>query len=85
MKYSTIIKYLRQTKFSPSSNNPENDEIIIDVLDEQPFASLKQIAQTAGIPKSTVHHHLTVILNFKSMNLKLFFRNLTNKQKANVY
>lgn len=92
VKYSTITKYLRQTKFPPSSDKPENDEylnvldkvdqIILDVLDEQPFASIRQIAQRAGIPKSTVHYHLTVILNFKNMNLKWVPHSLTDEQKA---
>ena len=92
VKYSTITKYLRQIKFPPSSNLPEKDEnlnvldkvdqIILDVLDEQPFASLRQIAQIAGIPKSTVHYHLTVILNFKNMNLKWVSHSLTEEQKA---
>lgn len=91
VKYSTITKYLRNAKFPQSSDameieeqNCESDEInqkILDVLNEQPFASLRQIEQITGIPKSTVHYHLTIVLKFKNMNLKWIPHSLTDEQK----
>ena len=91
ISYSTITKYIRSYKtfktveYEESTPNFHDlkivNEKILNVLDEEPFASVRYIARTTGIPKSTVFYHLTNLLSFKSMNLRWVPHNLTEQQK----
>ena len=87
-KYSTIPKYIRESKISQilyqGKNRDENHDLgenelkIIEVLDEHQFASVRQIAKTTEIPKSTVYFKLAQKLWFKNMHLKLLPHSLNN-------
>ena len=91
ISYSTITKYIRNCKTSktvnketPNVNFDEHkiiNEKILYVLDEEPFASVRYIANTTGIPKSTVYYHLTNMLFYVSMHLKWVPHSLSEKQK----
>ena len=91
VKYSTITKYIRKSKISQipdqgenseeNHDHGENDLKIIEVLNEYPFASVRQIARTTGIPKSTVYFKLTQKLGFVNMHLKWVPHSLNDMQK----
>jgi hypothetical protein len=75
IEYSTVTCYLRKQSFANASHLvPEEpdlgaadtiDDAIMQVLDEQPFGSLRQIAKRMLIPMSTVRHHLVNKMTYK--------------------
>jgi hypothetical protein len=68
VRYSTVTRYLCKQGFADSSTLlPEDrethgpdaiDNAILQALDEQPFASLRQIAMRILVPMSTVRYRL---------------------------
>jgi histone-lysine N-methyltransferase SETMAR len=91
--YSTITRYLRETRFSPSTQttpvtNAETDlddcdRAILWALDEQPFASIRQIARLTHLPRSTVHRRLTRSLGFLVHHLRWVPHLWSQSQKEN--
>ena len=80
ISYSTVCKYLREKSFNSASsmnnnisnlNNDQNIDIrILEVLDKEPYASIRQIAKITGIPNTTVYRHLIEILGYQNKLLK---------------
>jgi hypothetical protein len=62
--YSTVPRYLHKQSFADSSTLPSEyreiqgpatiDNVVLQALDEQPFASLHQIAKRILVPMSTL-------------------------------
>jgi len=90
--YSTVTKYLRENFFSSDNkddgNSNENFEhllfqqIILKVLNDYPFSSIREIEDMTNIPKTTVHRILTQELHFVSCHLKWVPHNLNSTQKV---
>jgi hypothetical protein len=87
--YSTVTKYLRQTRIPhilmETLEKPLNtvmDDAILDALQQQPFSSVRELAKLTCIPRSTVHRHLTQTLGFVVKHLRGIPHSLTDAQKA---
>ena len=90
VSYSTVTKYLRSelttpiSKVCPKMDEKSGDEIIddaiISVLADEPYSSVRQIAQRTKIPKSTVFYHLVHSLGFVSKHAKWIPKKLTQEQ-----
>jgi hypothetical protein len=89
--YLTVTRYLRKQSFANAShlaleepdlgaadtiNNP-----ILQALDEQPFASLCQIAKRTLIPMSTVRYRLVNKMTYKLKHCKRVPHRLSEPQK----
>lgn len=91
VSYQSITKYLRDYNIGlPSPEKKKSEKFlrpdgvsafILRVLGEYPFASLRQIEEMTGIPKSTVEFHLTQKLKFKNVLLKWIPHRLNEGQK----
>jgi hypothetical protein len=91
--YSSVTRYLREAKFATS--NPEVaftgqirehdhcDQTILLASDEQPFASIRQLAQLSHLLRTTVHWCLTQSLRFQVRHLRWVPRRLSDVQKLN--
>lgn len=92
IKYSTITKYIRQISFQSnkvgSDKKDENYEhlllqnIILKILKDFPFNSIREIADMSNIPKSTVHRILTSELHYVPVHLRWVPHFLNFDQKA---
>jgi hypothetical protein len=75
IRYSTVMRSLRKQNFADSSKSPSEDceipgpnaidNVILQALDEQPFASLPQITKRILIPISTVPYGLVSKIIYK--------------------
>jgi histone-lysine N-methyltransferase SETMAR len=89
--YSTITLYLRETLFcssnqdEPSSDIPigldESDLAILSSLDENPFASVRQLSRLTHLPRMTVYNRLTQTLGFTARHLRWVPHILSGIQK----
>jgi hypothetical protein len=89
--YSTVTRYLRKQSFANVSHlAPEEpdlgatdpiDSVILQALDEQPFASLRQIAKRTLIPMSTVRCRLVNKMTYKLKYCKCVPHRLSEAQK----
>jgi DNA-binding transcriptional ArsR family regulator len=59
------------------------DALIVLVLSEEPFLSVRQIAMKVMISKSTVYRHLTPIMRWKLRHLKWVRHCLTESEQMN--
>ena len=90
VSYQTVTKYLRSESFikqeapSPNSDKKTCDEVvneaILAVLEEEPYSSVRQIAQRTKIPKSTVYYHLVHSLGFVAKHARWIPKKLTQEQ-----
>jgi hypothetical protein len=69
--YLTVTSSLRQRKFPTISSEPSDeppttiiDDAILNALDKQPFASVKELTKFTCISTTTVYRHLTRSLEF---------------------
>jgi hypothetical protein len=91
MRHSTVTRYLRKQSFANASQlAPEEpdlgaadtiDNVILQALDEQPFASLRQIAKRTLIPMSTVRYRLVNKMIYKLKHSKWVPHKLSAAQK----
>jgi hypothetical protein len=89
--YPTVTHYLRKQSFANASHlAPEEpdlgaadtiDNAILSAHDEQPFASLRQIAKRTLISMSTVRYRLVNKMTYKLKHCKRFPRRLSEAQK----
>ena len=78
--YSTVTKYIKNLKFTSNDDDDEKSEnkpdhffeqdIILKVLRDFPFSSIREIADMTEIPKTTVHRILTVEHNYIPIHLR---------------
>lgn len=90
--YSTVTKYIRNLKFTSNDDDDEKSEIksdhffeqdvILKVLRDFPFSSIREIADMTEIPKTTVHRILTVELNYIPKHLRWVPHILNYSQKV---
>ena len=88
---STIYKWLKRFKEGretldddPRSGRPINNdenEAILRILEEQPFASSRYISDMLSIPKSTVCHKLVWQLNYRKLNFRWIPHELKQENK----
>ena len=88
---STIYKWLKRFKEGretldddPRSGRPINNdenEAILRILEEQPFASSRYISGMLSIPKSTVCHKLVWQLNYRKLNFRWIPHELKQENK----
>lgn len=91
--YSTITRFTREFRvFKIIKTIKQEQKVnvfddfdfrIKDVVDEEPFLSVRQIATLTGIPKSTVFERLTEKLGYISKHLKWVPHLLSEEQKRN--
>lgn len=90
--YSTVTKYIRKSKIPLKSDaNVKNDikldhfhlhQLILKVLKDYPFSSIREISEITGIPKSSVYFMLTRELHFVLFHLKWVPHFLNSSQKV---
>jgi hypothetical protein len=91
VRYSTITRYLRKESFPDSSEVTEEeheigssdpiDRAILQILNEQPFALLRQLSKRILIPVTTVRYHLVHKIRHKIKHCKWVSRRLSAAQK----
>jgi hypothetical protein len=69
MSYSSVTRYLREARFSPSKPEPDpadvqrnlddSDQAILAALEDRPFASVRQLSRLTHLLSTTVYCHLT--------------------------
>jgi hypothetical protein len=86
--YSTVTKYLRQTRRPPipmeTLENPPNtvtDDAILDTFQQQLFSLVRELAKLTCIQRSTIHRHLIQTLGFVVKHLRWVPHSLTDAQK----
>jgi hypothetical protein len=89
--YSTVTRYLRKQSFANTSHlAPEEpdlgaadtiDNTVLQALDEQHFASFRQIAKRTLIPMSTVWYCLVNNMTSKLKHCKWILHRLSEAQK----
>ena len=89
--YSTITRYLRKRSFPQSCESAEEkaeigscgsiDHAILQALNEQPFASLRQLAKRILIPTTTIRYHLVNRMGYKIKHCKWVTHRLSAAQK----
>ena len=89
--YSTITRYLRKRSFPQSCESAEEkaeigsctsiDHAILQALNEQPFASLRQLAKRILIPTTTIRYHLVNRMGYKIKHCKWVPHRLSVAQK----
>jgi histone-lysine N-methyltransferase SETMAR len=92
MAYSTVARYIHDAHCSPSSQTAapiavpsgldDSDEAILSVLDENPFASVRQLSRLTHIPATTVYPRLTESLGFTARHLGWVPHALSEEQMA---
>ena len=88
VEYSSITRFIREFQvfniIKPCKKEEkvnvldEIDFLIKDVVDEEPFLSVRQIAKRTGIPKNTVFDRMTSKLGYISQHLKWIKYLITN-------
>jgi hypothetical protein len=91
MAYSTIAHYLHEAHCSHSSQRTtsievskaldDSNEVILSSLDENPFASVRQLSRFTHIPPMTVYRSLTNSLRFTVRHLRWIPHALSHAQK----
>jgi hypothetical protein len=89
--YSTVRKYVRSSSFTTVPDEEENesktpnsiivDHTILQVLGDEPFSSVRQIAYRTRIPKTTVYNHLVHSLGYTVKHLRWVPHTLSLLQK----
>jgi hypothetical protein len=89
--YSAITWYLRKQSFPHSSEAAEEeveigtvhpiDRVILQMLNEQPFASLRQLAKRILIPATTIRFHSAKKMGYKIKHCKWVPHRLSAAQK----
>jgi hypothetical protein len=89
--YSTVMRWLREAQldqfshtavdFTEEEEVDEIDEVILQVLEVQPFGSVRDIARLTRLACSTVHWHFTCSLGFLVRHLRWIPHLLTERQQ----
>jgi hypothetical protein len=89
----SITRYPREAKFATS--NPEvifaepirehdnYSQTILLAFDEQPFASVRQLARLTHLPRTALHRRLPQLLGFSVRHLSWVPHRLSDAQKSN--
>jgi hypothetical protein len=77
---SSLTRYLREGWYLPSDQGTpsveddrdidEADQAILFTLDQNPFASVRQLSQLTHIPSTTIYRRLTQSLGFTTRHLR---------------
>ena len=59
------------------------ENAILQFLEDEPYASIRTIAKSLRIPKSTVHYTLTQVFGWKIKHLRWIPHNLNSAQIEN--
>jgi hypothetical protein len=79
VSFSSVTRYLREAPFPPSKPEPypadvqrglnDSDQVILPALDDNPFASVRQLSRPNHLPSTTVYRRLTQSLGFVARQL----------------
>jgi AraC-like DNA-binding protein len=93
VSYPSVRCSLREAKFATSNpdvtfselmrGHDDRNQAILLALDEQPFASIGQLAQLFHLPRTTVHRRLTQSLGFQFRYFRRVPHRLSDAQKSN--
>ena len=93
VSYPTVTRYLREGRLALKESTEEKNSILItdhtkenaimEFLKDEPHASVRTIAKTLRIPRSTVHYTLTRVLGWKIKHLRWIPHNLNFDQIQN--
>jgi hypothetical protein len=90
--YSSVYRYLRGARFPPSKpeTHPadvqrdldDSDQAISAALEDNPFASVRQLSRLTHLPSTTVDRRLTQSLGFVAHHLRWVPHALSDAQKG---
>ncbi len=94
VSYSTVTRYLREGRLALKESKEQEkkknymtdytkENAILQFLEDEPYASIRTIAKSLRIPKSTVHYTLTQVLGWKIKHLRWIPHNLNSAQIEN--
>jgi hypothetical protein len=79
VSYSSVTRYLCETRFPPSKSEihpadiqkdlDDSDQAILAALEDSPFASVWQLSRLTHLPSTTVYRRLTQSLEFVAHHL----------------
>jgi hypothetical protein len=92
VNYPSVTTYLREAKFSFAIPPPtfsesdlhvdDSDTAIVLALDEQPFASVQQLARLTHLSRMMVHRRLTESLGFRVRHFRWVPHIVSDSQKV---
>jgi hypothetical protein len=92
VSYSLVTHYLREARFPPSKPEPhptdvqrdldDPDRAILAVLEDNPFASVRQLSRLTHLPPTTVYRRLTEPLGLVARHLRSVPHALSDAQKG---
>jgi hypothetical protein len=92
VSYSSVTRYLREARFSPSKSEPhpadvqkdldDSDQVILTTLEDSVFASVRQLSRLAHRPSTTVYRLLTQSLGFVARHLRWVPHGLLDAQNS---
>jgi hypothetical protein len=92
VSYSLVTRYLREARFPPSKPEPhpadvqrdlnDSDQAILAALEDNPFASVRQLSRLTRLPSTTVYRRLAQSLGFVARHLRWVPYTLSDSQKG---
>jgi hypothetical protein len=92
VSYSSVTRYLYEARFPPSKPEPhpadvqrdlsDSDQATLAALEDNPFASVRQLSRPIPLPSTTVYHRLTQSLGFVVRYLRWLPHALSDAQKG---
>jgi hypothetical protein len=92
VSYSSVTRYVREARFHPSKPElhpadvqkglDDSDQAILAVLEDSPFASVRQLSRLTHLRSTTVYRRLTQSLRFVAHHLRWVPYALSDAQKG---
>jgi hypothetical protein len=92
VSYNLVTRYLGEARFPPSKPEPhpadvqrdihDSDQVILSALEDNPFASVRQLSRLTHLPSTTVYRRLTQSLGFVARHLRCVSHALSDAQKG---
>jgi hypothetical protein len=80
ISYNSVTRYLREAQFPSSKPGPnsgdvqrdldDSDQVILAVLEDSPFASVRKLSRLTHLPSTIVYRNLTQSLGFVARHLR---------------
>jgi hypothetical protein len=92
VSYSSVTRYLPEERIPPSKPEPhpadvqrdldDSNQAILTALEDNPFASVRQLSRLTYLPSTTVYRRLTQSLGFVARHLRWVPHALSDAQKG---
>jgi hypothetical protein len=92
VSYSSVTRYLCEARFPLSKPEPhpadvqrdldDSDQAILTALEDNPFASVRQLSQLIHLPSTTIDRPLTQSLGFVARHFRWVPHALSDAQKG---